>query len=244
MQLFTYDNRFMQIQNPPCATCGSRVKAAFSALTILESEEVSDIKTCIQYGRNDTIFQAGQYPRGVYCIHHGHVKLTRSGPDGKEQILRFAGPGDMVGYASMVGGLPYTMNCRAVDDSAVCYIPSETLFRIVRENPQMAFRVMQDLSHELEDAERRVVEIAQKSVRERVAEALLVLKTTFGVHEDGETLNSPLTREEIAAIVGTAPESVIRALSEFKADRLIETEGRTIRLKNVKGLIRTANIID
>jgi CRP/FNR family transcriptional regulator len=103
---------------------------------------------------------------------------------------------------------------------------------------------MQDLSHELEDAERRVVEIAQKSVRERVAEALLVLKETFGVDQDGETLNSPLTREEIASIVGTAPESVIRTLAEFKADKLIETSGRAIRLKNVKGLIKTANIND
>jgi CRP/FNR family transcriptional regulator len=103
---------------------------------------------------------------------------------------------------------------------------------------------MQDLSHEVEDAERRVVEIAQKSIRERVAEALLVIKETFGVAEDGETLKNPLTREEIASIVGTAQESVIRTLSEFKSKNLIEISGKSIRLKNVKGLIKTANLID
>jgi len=164
--------------------------------------------------------------------------------DGREQILRFAGPGDMVGYASMVSGQPYTSNCIAVEESAICFVPSETLFRMVRENPHLAIRIMQSLSHELEDAERRVVEIAQKSVRERVAEALLILKETFGVDQDGETLNSRLTRDEIASIVGTAPESVIRTLSEFKTDKLIETDGRIIRLKNIKGLLRTANIED
>lgn len=234
----------MQQLSPACATCGSRVTATFSMLTLDETVEVTSLKTCLRFIKGASVFHAGQYPQGVFCVHHGHVKLTRSGADGKEQILRFAGAGDLVGYASVLSDHPYTMNCTAVEESAVCFVPKEMLFRLVRENPLLALRVMQDLSHELEDAERRVVEIAQKSVRERVAEALLVLKETFGLDEDGETLKSPLTREEIASIVGTAPESVIRALAEFKTDHLIETEGRTIRLKNVKGLVRTANILD
>ncbi|MCX6139276.1 MAG: Crp/Fnr family transcriptional regulator, partial [Candidatus Kapabacteria bacterium] len=134
-----------------------------------ETLEVSTVKSCLQYGRSASVFHYGQYPQGVFCIHHGHVKITRPGADGKEQIIRFAGAGDVVGYASMISGQPYSMNCIAVEESAVCFVPKESLIRIVRDNPQMALRVMQDLSHELEDAERRVVEIAQKSVRERVA---------------------------------------------------------------------------
>jgi CRP/FNR family transcriptional regulator len=180
----------------------------------------------------------------VYCIHSGHVKLTRPTPDGREHILRLAGAGDLVGYASMISGEPYTINCVAVEETSICFVPSDLILSIVRENTHLALRVMQDLSHELEDAERRVVEIAQKSIRERVAEALLVIKETFGVAEDGETLNSPLTREEIAGIVGSAQESVIRTLSEFKSDKLIEIVGRSIRVKNVKGLIKTANLFD
>lgn len=98
------------------------------------------------------------------------------------------------------------------------------------------------MSHELQETEQRVVELAQKSVRERVAEALLVLKNTFGTEEDGETLNLPLTREEIADIVGTAPESLIRMLSDLKADNIIETHGRRIRLVDHKALVQTANL--
>jgi CRP/FNR family transcriptional regulator len=103
---------------------------------------------------------------------------------------------------------------------------------------------MHQLSVEVHDAQRQIVELAHKSIRERLAETLLILKEVFGLAADGLTLASPLTREEIASVVGTAPESVIRALSEFKADKLITTNGRTIKLMNPKGLARIANIHD
>lgn len=216
--------------------------STFAGLSSEEVDNLSERKTCRTYGRDTVIFGYGTDPRGVYCIHSGHVKLTRPISDAREQIIRLAGPGDLVGYASMVSGERYTLNCIAVEEASVCFVPTSLVMSMVRDNVQLALRVMQDLSQEVEEAERRVVEMAQKSVRERVAEALLVLKETFGVAEDGETLKSDLSREEIASIVGTAQESVIRALSEFKASRLIEAEGRTIRLKNVKGLMQTANI--
>ena len=234
----------MHPHSPSCANCGSRVTSTFASLTMNEVDQVTETKACSPYSRGSVIFGYGQYPRGVYCIHSGHVKLTRPTPDGREHILRLAGAGDLVGYASMISGEPYTINCVAVEETSICFVPSDLILSIVRENTHLALRVMQDLSHELEDAERRVVEIAQKSIRERVAEALLVIKETFGVAEDGETLNSPLTREEIAGIVGSAQESVIRTLSEFKSDKLIEIVGRSIRVKNVKGLIKTANLFD
>ena len=234
----------MNSNSPSCASCGSRVTATFASLTIDEADHVTNTKACSMYGRGAVVFSYGSYPRGVFCIHSGHVKLTRPTPDGREHILRLAGAGDLVGYASMIGGEPYTLNCIAVEESSVCFVPTDVILSMVRENTQLALRVMQDLSHEVEDAERRVVEIAQKSIRERVAEALLVIKETFGVADDGETLKNPLTREEIASIVGTAQESVIRTLSEFKSKNLIEISGKSIRLKNVKGLIKTANLID
>lgn len=233
------------LQNTPsCEACVTRIMSALSALSEAETSVVTDAKTCHRYSRNESVFSEGEFPRGVYCIHAGHVKLSRLGPDGKEQIVRLAGAGDVVGYASMLSGEPYSMMCTAVEESGICFIPTDTLISIVRRNPQLALEVMQSLSHELEDAENRVVEMAQKSVRERVAEALLVMKETFGLLDDGVTLKSPLSREEIASIVGTAPESVIRTLSEFRSSNLIETEGRTIRLMNLKGLIRTANLAD
>lgn len=228
--------------NVACENCGARMTSVFATLQPTEITEVSAAKTCAQVERGDTVFSEGQYPRGLHCIHHGHVKLVRYGRDGREQIIRFAGAGDTIGYAAMITGQPYTISAIAVEPSAVCFVPNENIHRYLRDNPQLSLRVLQLMSHELQDTERRVVELAQKSVRERVAEALLVLRSTFGTDDDGETLNMPLTREEIADIVGTAPESLIRMLSEFKADHVIETVGRRIKVKNVEALRIAANL--
>lgn len=216
--------------------------SVFATLEPAEITEVTTTKSCHQIHRGDAVFSEGQYPRGLHCIHHGYIKLVRYGRDGREQIIRFAGAGDTIGYAAMITGQPYTISAIAVESSAVCFVPNENIHRYLRDNPQLSLRVLQLMSHELQDAERRVVELAQKSVRQRVAEALLVLRSTFGTDDDGETLNMPLTREEIADIVGTAPESLIRMLSEFKADHVIETVGRRIKVKNVEALRIAADL--
>ena len=190
------------------------------------------------------MFREGTYPRGLFCIHEGHIKLVRSGSDGREQIIRFAGAGDAIGYASLVTAEPYALSAVAVDPSAVCFVPAELVWKFVKDNSEFTLQIMQSLSHELMATEHRVVELAQKSVRERVAEALLVLKETFGTEADGETINTPLSRGEIANIVGTAPESLIRMLAELRGDKIIETSGRSIRLKNLQALARAAKLSD
>lgn len=227
-----------------CETCASRSLSAFSTLTSGEVGEITQVKHCHRFDRGEALFEMGQYPNGMHCVNTGHIKLVRYSPEGREQIIRFAGAGDALGYASLLTGQPYSITAIAVDPTTVCFIPSDLIFRYLREKPQMSLRVMQMMSQELQATQRRIVELARKSVRERVAEALLVLRETFGTEDDGETLNMPLTREEIADIVGTAPESLIRMLSELKSDRLIEIHDRRIRVKNLKALIDVANISD
>lgn len=229
-------------KQPECDTCGSRLSTCLMELSPGRVSEVAQVKHTQLYTRGSYVFAEGQYPRGIYCIHRGHVKLTKTGNDDREHIVCFAGSGDIVGYSSLLSSEKYHANCIAVQDSSVCLIPSEIFYRNIRENPSMALHVMQKLSSEVRLSRQRMVELTHKSIRERVAEALLIIKEAFGVDNDGMTLRSPLTREEIAAIVGTAPESVIRTLSEFKADNLIATNGRTIKLLNVRGLMHVANI--
>jgi CRP-like cAMP-binding protein len=229
-------------KQPECDTCGSRLSTCLMELTPGQVSEVAQSKHSQLYSRGSYVYAEGQYPRGIYCIHKGHVKLTKSGHDDREHIVCFAGSGDVVGYSSLLSAEKYHGSCIAVQDSSICFIPSEIFFRNVRENPSMALHVMQKLSSEVRTSRQRMVELTHKSIRERVAEALLIIKEAFGVDNDGITLRSPLTREEIAAIVGTAPESVIRTLSEFKADNLIATNGRTIKLLNVRALMHVANI--
>lgn len=227
-----------------CLSCGSRLKNGMLEIGIDGALQVTQTKHTSMYRRGTAVFSAGQYPHGVYCIHHGHVKIVRPGPDGRDHIVRFAKAGDIVGYSPLLTNERYASSCIALDDSVVCAIPAPVLFHHIRENQRLALHVMHQLSSEVQDAQRRIVELAHKTIRERVAETLLVLKEVFGMADDGVTLTSPLTRDEIASVVGTAPESVIRTLSEFKADRLIEISGRAIKLTNLKGLARVANIHD
>ncbi len=114
---------------------------------------------------------------------------------------------------------------------------------MITENPNFNFKLLKVLSHELGEAAKVITDLAQKPVRERLAETLLMLKDTFELDSE-QTIQVKLSREEIANIVGTATESVIRLLSEFKKDKLIAVEGRSIRLLNIPELTRTANIFD
>ncbi len=227
-----------------CENCGLRSSAVFGSLSLPEATSVTAVRTCVNVGRGEVVFSEGTYPRGIFCIHGGHIKLVRTSQDGREQIIRFAGAGDAIGYASLITAEPYSLSAVAVDPSAVCFVPAELIWKFVKDNPEFTLRIMQNMSHELKSTERRVVELAQKSVRERVAEALLVLKETFGTEADGETINTPLSRVEIANIVGTAPESLIRMLAELRMDKIIETSGRSIRLKNLHALARAAKLGD
>lgn len=234
----------MKCITPECMQCGSRLNNGMLEIGVDGALQITQTKQSSIYKRGTAVYEHGHYPHSVFCINHGHVKIVRPGGDGRDHIVRFAKPGDIIGYSSLLTHEKYATSCIALNDSIVCSIPAPVLFYHIRENPKLALHVMQQLSSEVQDAQRQIVELAHKTIRERLAEALLVLKEVFGTNADGLTLASPLTREEIASVVGTAPESVIRTLSEFKADKLIAINGRSIQLTNLKGLARIANIQD
>jgi CRP-like cAMP-binding protein len=123
----------------------------------------------------------------------------------------------------------------------VCFIPSEILISLVKSNANFAFELLKLACHELGEANSFITDIAQKTVRERLAEILLLLVNEFGV-DNQQVLQISLTREELANIVGTATESVIRLLSEFKADKLVELNGRKIKIINIRGLEKISNV--
>jgi CRP-like cAMP-binding protein len=123
-----------------------------------------------------------------------------------------------------------------LEDTISCFIPRKAFIDLLDENPHISKSLLKALSHELGVVEERVQSLAQKSVRERLAETLLFLQTTFSTEQNEDVISITLPREDIANIVGTATETVIRLLSDFKSDKLIELEGKKIRILNKKGL--------
>ena len=130
-----------------------------------------------------------------------------------------------------------------IEDAVTCYIPGDILIYLVKNNGNFSIELMQLTCKELGEANEYITDIAQKTVRERLAEILIHLIEDFGLDENN-VLQITLTREELANIVGTATESVIRLLSEFKHDKLIELSGRKIKILNIPGLRKVGNFFN
>ena len=225
---------------PTCKDCVFHHRTVFSGLNDDELSMVDYEKTCSHYKRGSIIISEGNRASGFFCVSSGIVKLFKTGIDGKEQIIRFAKKGDIFGYRSILSEEPVCLSAKAIQDATLCFVPAHILVDLVKANSHFAMSLMQRTCKELGEANNYILDIAQKTVRERLAEVLLILKDSFEMDTDG-VLQIALTREEIANIVGTATESVIRLLSEFKQDRLIEIRGRKIKLLDIKGLERVAH---
>lgn len=231
-----------ELQVPLCEKCALETNALFKHLTPEEVEMINFEKDFRQYRRGDVLYQEGNRISGFYCIHKGIIKVFKTGFDGKEQIIRFAKPGEIIAYRSVLSNEPACTSAKVIEDCQVCFIPSEILITLIKSNSAFSLELLKLACHELGEANSFITDIAQKTVRERLAEILLLLMNDFGLDEQNN-LNISLTREELANIVGTATESVIRLLSEFKSDKLVELNGRKIRILNKRGLEKISNVL-
>ena len=218
----------------------SRSHLLFRHLTEEELELMDIHKTAEFHKRGSVIYREGGRINGFYCINAGIIKIYKTGIDGKEQIIRFAKPGEIIGFRSVLARELACTSAEVIADAQTCYLPSELLINLIKKNGNFSLELMQLTCRELGEANAYITDIAQKTVRERLAEILIHLKDEFGIN-DQKVLQISLTREELANIVGTATESVIRLLSEFKQDKLIDLNGRDIRLLNIQELSRIGN---
>ncbi len=225
-----------------CEHCSARFKSIFCHLTHDDLQLVNQNKWCQTIKKGQQIFSEGAYPHGIFCVNNGKIKIHQMGLEGREQIVRLAKEGDVVGYRALLSGDSYTSSATALDDCSICFIPKNVFMELVEKNKELSMQIIQLLSKNLRQAENTILHLAQKSVRERMAEALLFLKEMYGVENDGSTLTVSLSREELATLVGTATETAIRLLSEFKSNNMLEFVGKKIKIINHKELLKTANL--
>ncbi|MCB9201896.1 MAG: Crp/Fnr family transcriptional regulator [Flavobacteriales bacterium] len=195
----------------------------------------------VNFKKGEIIIKENSVPKGVFCIKTGKAKLYRNGFNGKEQILRFLQEGDLIGYRSILCGETFSASATALEDMEITYIPERFFIKLLELSPTLAFDILKKISHDLGEAGKTITLLAQKTVRERLAEILILLEEKLGVDKFG-FINIELTREEIANLVGTATESAIRLISEFKNDELIEVDKRKIKILNQEKLLKSANI--
>lgn len=213
----------------------------FKHLTDTEIGKLNYDKTCQNYKKGSVIYREGSRLTGFYCVTKGILKIYKTGIDGKEQIIRFVKGGDIIAFRSLLSQELACTTAKVIDDAVLCHIPYQTLLFLLQNNWKFSHWMIQILCRELREANDYITDIAQKTVRERLAEVLLLLKDSFDVDNDN-TLMISLTREELANMVGTATESVIRLLSEFKQDNLIELKGRKVKFLDIPTLRRMASM--
>ena len=228
---------------PICDECFISSNSVFKNLKDDEVVELNFEKGCNFHKKTSVIYHEGSHVNGFYCVNSGIIKLYKTGLEGREQIISFAKKGDIIGYRSLLGGELACHTAKVLEDAVLCFIPGETLLNLLQKNSSFSIDFIQLLCRELGEANSFITDIAQKTVKERLAEVLFLLKDYFGI-DNHNVLQISLTREELANIVGTATESVIRLLSEFKDEHLIEISGRHIKLLDEKKLKNIANMYD
>lgn len=225
-----------------CNECDTRQHSFMSSVAAEHLEVISEAKSCYTYKKGQTIFFEDSRPLGLFCINKGKIKIYKTGIDGKEQIIHFGQAGDFLGYRALIAEENYTVSATALEETIACFIPRDSFFDMLDNNPQLSRTLLKSLCHEIGIANERIQSLAQKNVRERLAETLLLLHETFHGEADAEAvIDITLPREDIANIVGTATETLIRLLSEFKHDGLVEFEGKKIRLLDIAKLKKLSN---
>ena len=222
--------------------CEQCIVRQFSSLKALNKEELlrmAECKTSYTIKKGEPIFEEGDVTNGIYCIKDGVCKLSKLSDNGKDQIVKLVKPGELLGQRSMISDEPANLSAVALEDMEVCFIPRSEVMQFFTQNNQFSMNVMRTICDDLKGADDHMVNMAQKTVRQRLAETLIYLEDTFGKNEDG-SLRIQLSREELAGMIGTATESCIRILSEFNKTGLIELVGKKIAIKDLNKLKKVA----
>lgn len=220
-----------------CEQCIVREFSAIKALNKEELLKIADCKTSYTVKKGETVFDEGDALNGIYCIKDGICKLSKLSDNGKDQIVKLVKKGELLGQRSLISEESTNLSAVAVEDMQVCFIPKQEILQFFNENNQFSLNMMKSVCGDLKDADDNMVNLAQKTVKQRLAETLLKLETDFGIHDDG-SLKIQLSREEIAGMIGTATESCIRLLSEFNKEGWISLQSKKITITNKKELQR------
>lgn len=225
-----------------CDNCPSRAAGIFCQLESAPLQEVSQQKVTNSYKKGEIIYSQGNPAFGLYCINSGKIKITKNDSQGKEAIVQLAAGGDVLGHRNLFGDETYTATAVALENTTICFLDKKFITQAISQNPSIALNIIEKLSREVGTSEKRNAMMGQKNVKERLAGLLLNLAESYGIGEDERIrLDIKLTREEMAGMVGTASETIIRFMSEFKEEGWIEQEGKTIFITKKEKLFELAD---
>jgi len=198
-----------------------------------EFEKLSEGKETRSFNRKDMVFEAGGVPRWLYLIIEGQVKLYRNNEFGKELITHLYKEGEFFGYFPLINESNYDNSAVALTDSKLRLIPKEDFMLLLYNNREFAAQFIKMLSNSMNSTEQELIELAYSSVRRKVANALVAFATTQ-LNQTNMVIR--VSRDNLASRAGTAKETLIRTLSDFKSEGLIDIDGGAISIQDLKKL--------
>lgn len=216
-----------------------------SILTALPEEDLKMLMLNQQeqlYKKGETIFREGGWPAGIFYILRGKIKKFKIDEDKREQIIYVANKGELIGYHAILAEGRYPDSAAALEQTAVAFIPKKDFVLTLQQSAILSQRLLKTLAHEFAVLSNSLSLFSQKTVRERLALQLIVIREKYKESfQPGMLVEINLSRDDLAGIVGTARENVVRILSEFKQEGIVETKGRKIIVTDINKLIAIAN---
>lgn len=207
-----------------------------NVLTPQEHDQVLEEMQVRSYRKNELIYREGDKPSHLLCLISGKVKIYKDGVGGRAQIVRVMNAIEYFGYRAAFSDENYVTAAAAFEPSIIASIPMDLIRQLIMRNPQLAWFFMRRLAIALGRSDARTVNLTQKHIRGRLAEGILFLKESYGVNEDGCTLNACLSREDMANLSNMTTSNAIRTLSVFAQEKLISLDGRKIKILNEPAL--------
>jgi len=232
----------MLTRNKEFIELSSSLPEIWKMLTDIERDQLRSNARIVHYKKNELIYLEDEVPKDLMCLFKGKVKMFKSGVGGRSQIIRIIRPVQYFGYRAYFAREPYVTAASAFEACTVCLIPMEIFENFLRHNGDLALFFIQLLSVDLGIADQRVVNLTQKHVRGRLAESLLFLKESYGLEEDGATINIYLAREDLANLSNMTTSNAIRTLSNFVNERIITIDGRKIKIIDEERLHKISRI--
>lgn len=207
--------------------------------TILSSDEkrlIVDNFTIHNFKKNQIIYAERDEPEFLWCLLKGKAKLFKDGVGGRQQILRLIRPVQYFGYRAHFAQEPYVSSASAMEASVLGSLPMSVADQLINSNRKVAWFFIHELSRNLGNSDTRIVNLTQKHIRGRLAEALIVLKENYGYEDDGTTLRIYMAREDLANLSNMTTSNAIRTLTSFVSEKIIVVDGRQIKIINEPAL--------
>ncbi len=189
------------------------------------------------YKKKNDVYRESEYPNYLYFVESGKIKTIKANEDGKELITAIYSAGEFFGYEALLENKDHPDSAEAMEDSYIISIPRDEFFELIYSNREVAKKFIELLSNKVSEKEQRLVNLAYNSVRQRTAEALIEVYEKFNPeHKSNFALS--VSREDLSNMVGTATESVIRVISDFKEEGLVESKNGKIVIRDFDKLLQ------